>query len=405
MERHPQAITNVANWDEIEPLLDQSLARLKATDRDCVLLRFFQGMSFAEVGASLGLSEEAARKRVTRALEKLRHFFGKEVYLPSASLAGLLTAHAAQTAPAACQAGVAHLTANVLAGHASAALAGSHAYQLTEGVIKAMKIAKLKVLTSSIAVVIVGGAISYGMLQGQTPDQKTAYRTVILTGKARYADGRPAAGVRVAAQVQNVRELMTILMAQKSKPSREKMTKINKNITWTKPDGTYALAVGADLRYNVMVLPNNIARAGEDDGWIAAAAEGMSGHKNQKITVPDLVLERGAFVTGTVTNMTGKPLSNTYVGGYGLARPSTSAESTIGNTYAITDTDGHYRLRVAPGRNQVYVCDSRDGVFLTVATGQTKMVDFHALPLSAPANQAQTGGLAQLVHFHAVPKE
>ncbi len=406
MERHPQASWGEANWDEIEPLLNKSLARLKAADRDCLLLRFFQDMSFADIGASLGLSEEAARKRVTRALEKLRHFFGKEeVYLPSAALAGLLTSRAAQTAPAVCQAGVAQLAAGVLAGHASAALAGSSAYHLTEGVLKAMKIAKLKLLTGSLAVVLVGGAVSYGMLHGQAPDQKTAYRTVILTGKARYANGKPAGGVRVAAQVQNVRELMTILMAQKSKPSAEKVTEINKNMTWTKPDGTYALAVGADLRYNVMVLPNNIARAGEDDGWVAAAAEGMSGHKNQRITVPDLVLEHGAFVTGTVTDVTSKPMSNAYVGSYGPARPSTSAESTIGNTYAVTDTDGKYRLRIAPGRNEVFVINNQDGAFVTVAAGQTKVVDFHALPLSVAANQAQSAGQVQLMHFHAVPKE
>ncbi len=406
MERHPQVSSGEADWAEIEPLLNPSLARLRAADRDCLLLRFFQDMSFAEVGASLGVSEDAARKRVARALEKLRHFFGKEeVILPSAALAGLLATHAVKSAPAVCQVSVAQLTATVLAGHASAALAGSSAYQLTEGVLKAMKIAKLKLLTSSLAVVVVGGAVSYGMLHGQAPDQKTTYRTVILTGKARYADGKPAGGVRVAALVQNVSELMAILMAQKSKPSPEKVTEINKNMTWTKPDGTYVLAVGADLRYNVMVLPNNVARSGEDDGWVAAAAEGMSGHKNQKIAVPDLVLEQGAFVTGTVTDMTGEPLSNCYVGGYGPARPSTSAESTLGNTYAITDTNGHYRLRVAPGKNKVYAVDSRDGVFLTVGAGQTKALDFHALPLSVAANQAQARGQAQLIHFQAVPKE
>ncbi len=403
MEQQSQADSGGADWAEIEPLLNQSLAKLKAADRDCLLLRFFQDLSFAEVGEILGVSEEAARKRVTRALEKMRHCFTKEeVYLPSAALAGLLTAHAAQTAPAACQTAVTQLTGSVVAGHASAALAGSYAYQLTEGVLKAMKIAKLKMLTGSLAVIVVGGAVSYGMLHGQAPDQKTAYRTVILTGKARYANGKPAGSVRVAAQVQNVRELMTILMAQKSKPSAEKVTEINKNMTWTKPDGTYALAVGADLRYNVMLLPNNLLDGGKDDGWVAAAAEGVSGHRNQKIAVPDLVLERGAFVTGIMTDKAnGQPMPGTYVGCYGPARPSTSAEST----YAVTDTNGHYRLRVAPGKNQIYVSDSQDGAFLTVAAGQTKVIDFHALPLSVAANQAQAVGQAQLVHFRAVPKE
>ena len=394
MERHPQARTEDAEWSDIEPLLNKSLAALKGKDRDSILLRFFQDASFAEVGASLGLSEEAARKRVTRALGKLKHFFGKEeVYLPSSTLASLLTAHAVQIAPAACQTGVTKLTASIVAGHASAALAGSSAYQLTEGVLKAMKIAKLKLLTSSIAVVALGGAVSYGMLHGQAPDQKTAYRTVILMGKARYADGTPASGVRLSAQVQDA-SYESILRAKNPRPSAQKVREINKNMTWTKPDGTYALAIGADLRYNVMLLPNNLVHVGEDDGWVAAAAESVSGHKNQKIAVPDLVLERGGFVTGTVSDANGNPMRDTYVGNYGPARPSTGAEST----YAITDTGGRYRLRVAPGRNQVYVSDRQDGASLSVDAGQTKVMDFQALPVLATTSQPQ------LVHFQALPK-
>jgi len=93
------------------PLLNQSLAALKEGERECVLLRFFQEMSFAETGLSLGLTEEAARKRVGRALEKMRRFFGKSgVIIPSVALAALLSAHAAKAVPPTCQANIAHLT-------------------------------------------------------------------------------------------------------------------------------------------------------------------------------------------------------------------------------------------------------------------------------------------------------
>ena len=43
-----------AAWSEIEPLLNQSLATLRGGERDCILLRFFQGLSFAEAGRGLG---------------------------------------------------------------------------------------------------------------------------------------------------------------------------------------------------------------------------------------------------------------------------------------------------------------------------------------------------------------
>ena len=384
MERHPQARTDDAQWSDIEPLLNKSLAALRTKDRDCILLRFFQDASFAEIGASLGLSEEAARKRVSRALEKLKHFFGKEeVYLPSTALASLLTAHAAQTAPVACQSGVAQLAAAALAGHASAALAGSSAYQLTEGVLKAMKIAKLKLLTSSIAVVALGGAVSYGMLHGQAPDQKTAYRTVILMGKARYADGRPAGGVQIAAQIQNSADA-ELMRTEKPGLLSQRAQQLSENMTRAHPDGTYKLAVGADLPYNVMLLPNNLLREGEDDGIVAAAAEGVSGHKNQTIIVPDLVLTSGAFITGTVTNKTtGNPVTGVSVGSYGPERPATSAAIVD----ARTDASGHYRLRVAPGKSQVYIADDRyaeggtvSNAFVSPAEGQSVTVNLQVTP-------------------------
>src|SRR5204863_8765300 len=52
--------------------LDDALARLGEIDRNAILLRYFEQQSLREVGLSLGLREEAAKKRVARALEKLR---------------------------------------------------------------------------------------------------------------------------------------------------------------------------------------------------------------------------------------------------------------------------------------------------------------------------------------------
>jgi RNA polymerase sigma factor (sigma-70 family) len=61
-------------WAEIAPVLDASLARLAAADRHALLLRFFEGRSLAEVGEALGIAEDAARKRVSRALDRLRGY-------------------------------------------------------------------------------------------------------------------------------------------------------------------------------------------------------------------------------------------------------------------------------------------------------------------------------------------
>ncbi len=77
------------SWNEIEPLLDQAIDSLAEADRLAILLRFFRGNSMAEVGASLGVSEAAAKMRLGRALEKLRVFFASNGI--NCSVAGLLT--------------------------------------------------------------------------------------------------------------------------------------------------------------------------------------------------------------------------------------------------------------------------------------------------------------------------
>ncbi|MBN9690879.1 MAG: sigma-70 family RNA polymerase sigma factor [Verrucomicrobia bacterium] len=78
-------------WSSVEPHLDAALAALPTGDRDAILLRFFEHQSFRTVGERLGINEEAAKKRVSRAVEKLRHWLAKRgVTLTAASLLVLL---------------------------------------------------------------------------------------------------------------------------------------------------------------------------------------------------------------------------------------------------------------------------------------------------------------------------
>ncbi len=88
-----------AEWAAVEPLLGEVLEALPVKERSAVWLRFFEGKGLREVGAELGISEDAAQKRVTRALEQLRELLGKRgVKLTSAGLATGLTAQAATLA-------------------------------------------------------------------------------------------------------------------------------------------------------------------------------------------------------------------------------------------------------------------------------------------------------------------
>jgi len=97
----------VAGPDAMARLLDEGLAKLGTIDRAAVTMRFLQSRSFREVGAALGVSEEAASKRVSRALGKLRTFFHRRsVILESETLEGGLARQAEQLAPAALSAAV-----------------------------------------------------------------------------------------------------------------------------------------------------------------------------------------------------------------------------------------------------------------------------------------------------------
>ena len=84
----------------VAALLDEAIQRLRGKDRDAIVLRYFERRDLHGVGTALGVSEEAARKRVSRALERLRVFFNRRGLNFSAStLAALLATHAVTAAP------------------------------------------------------------------------------------------------------------------------------------------------------------------------------------------------------------------------------------------------------------------------------------------------------------------
>ena len=89
------------DWERVRPVLDETLAELGEADREAILLRFFEGRDFAEVGARLRLSDNAARMRVERALDKLHGLLAKRgVTSTTAALSVALGANAVVAAPA-----------------------------------------------------------------------------------------------------------------------------------------------------------------------------------------------------------------------------------------------------------------------------------------------------------------
>jgi hypothetical protein len=99
------------DWEELEPALEDAMLQLDTRDRDAIILRFFRGQNLRSVGSALGTSEDAARMRVARALDKLKDYFDKKGVRVSASiLATLLLNHAVSAAPSGLAAAIASST-------------------------------------------------------------------------------------------------------------------------------------------------------------------------------------------------------------------------------------------------------------------------------------------------------
>jgi RNA polymerase sigma factor (sigma-70 family) len=100
MEPQPPS-TPEPGWNELQPVLDTVMHELDERDRTAVLLRYFERRPLADVGAKLGLTEDAARMRLGRALDKLRQLLARRgITSTTAALAGLLAQQTVTAAPA-----------------------------------------------------------------------------------------------------------------------------------------------------------------------------------------------------------------------------------------------------------------------------------------------------------------
>lgn len=89
------------DWEQLCPALDDAVAELDDADRNALLLRYFKNHDLRTVGATLGISDDAAQKRVSRAVERLREFFAKRgvTTVGASGLAVVISANAVQAAP------------------------------------------------------------------------------------------------------------------------------------------------------------------------------------------------------------------------------------------------------------------------------------------------------------------
>ncbi|MEO7715791.1 MAG: sigma-70 family RNA polymerase sigma factor [Capsulimonas sp.] len=187
---------NEPEWNAIDPLLNNALAALKTLDRDAILLRYFEGRTLADVGAILGVSEDGARKRIERALEKMRtHFKRHDIAVTISALSLLLAAHAAKAVPAGCVAAVKSFSASTVAGGVAFTHASPHIAHIAQGAIKSMKIASFKTAASiGVASLAIGGTVQH-IAVAQYNAHKPAQVLVAAQTPATEKPTDPTAGI------------------------------------------------------------------------------------------------------------------------------------------------------------------------------------------------------------------
>ncbi len=158
------------------PLLDQAIDQLRASDREVIVRRYLEGQDFRRIGEALGISEDAAQKRTSRAFDCLNQFFKRKagVTVSATALAAGISQHCAEAAPAVCL---------QIAGKAASSGLVS---LFTTSVIATMSAGKITAVVAGI--VLLGGAVAFFANQNGKPPG-----TVSTSPPSNSATGAPSA--------------------------------------------------------------------------------------------------------------------------------------------------------------------------------------------------------------------
>jgi hypothetical protein len=201
-------------------LLDDVLAALHERDREAVLLRFFEGQPFAAIGATLEMSEDAARMRVTRALEKIKTLFARKGITSSVAAVSTFLSQQVVAAPA-------QLAATV----ATSALVGTATIVATAAA--GTKFSFITLMTTTKAIWFAGAVAAFAVSYTGYQDRETANRNDevarltqerdMLRDQLRQSKQRATASDQRAAREEQLqlelRQKLASALADKPKPS------------------------------------------------------------------------------------------------------------------------------------------------------------------------------------------
>jgi RNA polymerase sigma factor (sigma-70 family) len=285
--------TTANEWTQIEPLLDDAMAALDETDRSAILLRYFENKTLREVGEALGTNDDAAQKRVSRAVEQLRDFFAKQkITVGAGGLIAVISSNAVQAAPAG------------LAATISAAASGIAA---TVGLTMIHKI-----LITGFAAVAIGGGIYLFHLQKQIAvlqEQQILLRQQIaqMSQERDDATNQLAAAQRRNEQRQNNQDELLRLRGETGVLRRQldEATKNNRTL----PAAVMAMNTNSSMpqihiKARFLTMPKDVSA-----GWYDSTSAGILTDENFRIAVKHLSSRTDVetLAEPEVTDCSGRP--------------------------------------------------------------------------------------------------
>jgi RNA polymerase sigma factor (sigma-70 family) len=322
----------------ILPVLDEALARLSEPDRSALLLRFFHDKSHREVAAAMGLTEDAATKRVARAIVKLRGILqGLGVTATEGALAAALPMLAGQSAPQALVAAIASGSATP----AATALTASGSSGLIGWAIAAL------------VTLAVGSGAYLTVTRLQGPPTATAKDAApIVVAQAPAAPAPDAQGARTIT--------IRAVDPANSQPIANAAVRIrvgNNSQRTGRTDNDGRLSIGIPTSQNNRDVEIQIQAPGRVPMQMQWTDSRLRGDAPALITVP---LETGTTIGGFVCDPSGSPLAGASVRIHvDPGRGHDSLRPDIGSDEIRTDAQGHWQITNAPSKlDQVWVMAS-----------------------------------------------
>jgi RNA polymerase sigma factor (sigma-70 family) len=379
-----------AAWERIAPLLDEAIDGLAEKDRSAVVLRFFEQWPLKRVAEKLGVSEDGAQKRVSRALEKLRAFFARHGrVLPLTTLAAAMAAGSVHAAPLALGsiivsgvmtagvAGVAGAGAAGVAGLASAsanaASSGSWASALAHATVRSLTHARIRfVAVRAGSVAMVAGLTLFLALRDtreSTAKATAAPPVAPLPAASASADqASPPAALAAAAVVEPERSLLPhegvllleVLDEQTQSPVTNAVLTLM-SVTQFPARATNVFVTGRDGRARVVYSAAPVKYWNHRieiyrDGYVPKFVSWSEGQVDRLEEIPaeyTVRVERAVRIGGLVVDEQDGPVAGARVI-FSVSGPTSRARErlTMMGDYHFEDTDatGHWSCTHVPAR-------------------------------------------------------